>query len=70
MGLGVVVTHLFDGPIAMAAACELALALPKTLACGLDVHDGLTAWPPCDVPQRRNDCLVSPNSTSGLGVCL
>jgi o-succinylbenzoate synthase len=39
-----VVTHLFDGPVAMAACAELALSLPAPLAaCGLDQHAGLAA---------------------------
>ena len=45
-GVGVVVTHLFDGPVALAAATELALALPgRVLACGLDLHPGLGSGP-------------------------
>jgi o-succinylbenzoate synthase len=50
-GLGVVVTHLFDGPIGLAAACELALSLPSFVRpCGLDPHVGLSAWPPVELP--------------------
>ncbi len=45
-GVGVLVTHLFDGPVALAAAGALAQALPSPrLACGLDVHPGLGVWP-------------------------
>lgn len=41
-----VVSHLFDGPIALAAAAHLACALPyEPLACGLDTHPGLSIWP-------------------------
>ncbi|HEX6239392.1 MAG TPA: O-succinylbenzoate synthase, partial [Polyangiales bacterium] len=41
-----VVTHLFDGPIALAAASVLALALQSPrLAAGLAPHAGLAAWP-------------------------
>ncbi len=44
-GLGVLVTHLFDGPLALAFAVELARALPgELLACGLAPHPGLGAW--------------------------
>lgn len=44
-GIGVVVTHFFDGPHAMAAACELALSLPAPpLVCGLAPHELLDAW--------------------------
>lgn len=42
-GIGVVVTHLFDGSVAHAACCELALSLERPLACGLDRHEGLGA---------------------------
>lgn len=42
----VTVTHTFDGPVALAAAAALALALPgRVLAVGLDHHTGLSAWP-------------------------
>lgn len=45
-GRGVVITHTFDGPVAHAAACELALSLPVApWACGLAAHAGLAAWP-------------------------
>lgn len=44
--MGVVVTHLFDGNVAHAAACELALSLDAPLACGLDQHSGLVAPSP------------------------
>jgi o-succinylbenzoate synthase len=45
LDLGVVVSHSFDGPVALAAAAALALALPSRLAQGLAPHAGLTAWP-------------------------
>ena len=45
-GLGVVVTHLFDGDVAHAATCELALSIDGVLACGLDRHAGLRAESP------------------------
>lgn len=45
-GLDVVVTHLMDGPVSLAAAGELALALPRPpRACGLDRHENLARWP-------------------------
>lgn len=34
-GLDVTVTHAFEGPVAIRLCCEVALALPRTLACGL-----------------------------------
>lgn len=68
-GLGVVVTHLFDGPVAMAAACELALSLPRApLACGLDPHDRLDAFPPIAIPQLARRGLLSAAPSSGLGI--
>lgn len=74
-GLGVVVTHLFDGPIALAAACELALGVSRLsraqrppLACGLDAHAGLSAWPPVPVPQRRGAAAIAASGRAGLGV--
>jgi L-alanine-DL-glutamate epimerase-like enolase superfamily enzyme len=42
----VVVTHLWDGPVALAAAAALARSLDgPVLACGLDRHAGLAVWP-------------------------
>ncbi len=67
-GLAVVVTHLFDGPIGLAAACELALALPSVGACGLDLHAGLAAWPARDVPQRASAAYVVPGAGVGHGI--
>lgn len=44
-GRAVVITHAFDGPVAHAAACELALSLLQPpWACGLAPHAGLAAW--------------------------
>ena len=45
-GCDVVVTHLFDGPIALRAACVLGLMVQSPrLAAGVAPHAGLTAWP-------------------------
>lgn len=45
-GIDVVITHLFDGPLALRAAQALALSLPKRpRACGLAWHAALWAWP-------------------------
>jgi o-succinylbenzoate synthase len=68
LGLSVIVSHLLDGPVALAACAALALCInsPDT-ACGLDRHLGLTAWPPVALP-----CLsashVLPSPLPGLGV--
>ena len=40
-----VVSHLLGGPVALAAAAELALALPPGPAAGLVPHAGLAIWP-------------------------
>lgn len=46
-GCDVVVTHLFDGPIALRAACVLAFMVQSPgLAAGVAPHAGLAAWPP------------------------
>jgi o-succinylbenzoate synthase len=66
--LSVVVTHTFDGPIALAAAAELAVALPgRVLACGLDPHPGLAVWPAVEIPQVHADHIASAN-LPGLGL--
>lgn len=39
------VSHCFDGPIALHAAAALALALPGGVAHGLAPHAGLEGWP-------------------------
>lgn len=63
-----VVSHLMDGPVALAAAIELALAMarPGDPAPGLGAHDGLAAFPPLRVPQLAGQRLVS--HRPGLGV--
>jgi len=65
---GIVVSHLFDGPVALAAAAELALALrPEPIACGLDRHAGLALWPEMNAPQVT-DVEIHPAPGLGLGV--
>jgi L-alanine-DL-glutamate epimerase-like enolase superfamily enzyme len=68
-GLGVIITHLLDGPIALAAACELALSLPRApWACGLDAHAGLSVFPPTDVPHHmRSAAEICESGGPGLG---
>ncbi|HKE18782.1 MAG TPA: mandelate racemase/muconate lactonizing enzyme family protein [Kofleriaceae bacterium] len=65
-----VVSHLFDGPVALAACAELALALarPGDPAAGLGHHAGLAALPPVRVPQLGAAALRS--HRPGLGVAL
>jgi o-succinylbenzoate synthase len=66
----VVITHLFDGPIALAAACELALSLPAEhlLPCGLDLHDALHAFPRLFLPQLAVPGFLVPLLEPGLGL--
>ena len=68
-GLAVIVSHLFDGPVAHAAASALALAIGDGAACGLDRHAGLTAWPATTLPHLGLD-RISATSAAGLGVPL
>jgi L-alanine-DL-glutamate epimerase-like enolase superfamily enzyme len=68
-GVDTVVSHIYDGPIALAACAELALSIPDTRACGLAPHAGLTAWPSVRIPQLRPNRVV-PHRGGGLGVPL
>jgi L-alanine-DL-glutamate epimerase-like enolase superfamily enzyme len=66
-GLAASVTHTFDGPVALAAAAELASALPaRVLACGLDRHAGLGAWPDVAIAQL-GDAHAGSANLPGLG---
>jgi o-succinylbenzoate synthase len=70
LGLRVAVSHLFDGPIALAAAAHLALAInaqTPLLACGLDGHPGLAAWPQADLPWIGDAAIEAP-TLPGLGM--
>jgi len=50
-GVAVILSHLFDGPLALAATGVLALAFgSKSTAAGLAPHPGLEAWPPAPLP--------------------
>jgi L-alanine-DL-glutamate epimerase-like enolase superfamily enzyme len=63
-----VASHLFDGPVALAACCELALTLSgPPLACSVDTHDALAAFPPMNVPQFRLPGEIVPSDRTGLG---
>lgn len=67
-GLDIVVGHVFDGPVALAACAELALSLsPPPLACGLDRHAGLDAWPDVCVSQVNSNS-VRRSGLPGLGL--
>lgn len=66
-GLGVMVSHLLDGPVALAFAAEIAVALPGAVwACGLAPHLGLRAWPAVQIPQLHGG--IARAAGSGLGL--
>jgi o-succinylbenzoate synthase len=71
-GIDAVVTHAFDGPFAMAAACELALSLPRApLPSGLAAHRDLAAFLEehrVFVPQLARRIEVVSSGRSGLGL--
>jgi L-alanine-DL-glutamate epimerase-like enolase superfamily enzyme len=69
-GKAVVVTHAFEGPVALAAAAQLALACGADLA-GLDVHGALgVEWArELDaLPERGSPLSVVPSESGGLGL--
>ncbi len=70
-GFGVVVTHLFDGPVGLAAACALALSLPSPpWACGLAAHPGLAGGAAAVRYLTAGGTVVSATDAPGLGVGL
>jgi o-succinylbenzoate synthase len=65
---GLVASHMFDGPVSLAAVCELSLGLPGApIACGVDTHEALAAYPAMAVPQLRNPGEIVPSPDPGLG---
>ena len=66
LDLGVVISHSFDGPVALIAAAALALALPTQIAQGLAPHPGLAAWPRIPLPIR--DAMLQVWQSPGLGL--
>lgn len=68
----VILSHLFDGPIALAACCELALSLPRPPStCGLRPHAGLSAWPGVSLPHFDEGASVARSHRhTGLGLAL
>ena len=71
-GLRLTVSHTWDGPIGLAAAAATALAIgarwpSRLLACGLERHPGLAAWPSVDLPFLEAGELV-PSARPGLGL--
>jgi o-succinylbenzoate synthase len=65
LGIDAVVSHSFDGPVALAAAAALALALPTRLAQGLAPHAGLGAWRPVPLPIEQ--ATLRSWKTPGIG---
>lgn len=67
-GLGVVITHLFDGPVGLTAARELAMSLPsEPWACGLDWNAGVAVWPEVQLPHEQLGSSLWAHGRSGLG---
>jgi len=67
-GAAVTVGHALEGPVALAALAEIALALPgEPLPCGLDLHPGLEAWPAASPPQI-GPASIAPSGRPGIGV--
>jgi o-succinylbenzoate synthase len=66
-GVDVIVTHMWDGPVALAAAAALALALEPVRACGLDRHPGLALDPSRPLP-FLGEAAILPGDWVGLGV--
>jgi o-succinylbenzoate synthase len=62
-----VVSHLLGGPVALAAAAELALALPPGPAAGLAPHAGLSVWPALELPAYGR-AEIRPHDRPGLGL--
>jgi L-alanine-DL-glutamate epimerase-like enolase superfamily enzyme len=63
-GAAVIVTHLFDGPVAAASAACLALAVRgRVLPCGLDVNERLGG-----AVLAIGDAHVTPLDVPGIGV--
>ena len=68
LGAACVVGHCWDGPVGLAAAGALALALGDgAMACGLDRHAGLSIWPEVPLP-LFGPASIQPGSSPGLGI--
>lgn len=64
----VLVSHLFDGPLAFAACAALALAIGSPArATGLAPHAGLAAWPRVELPMFTGGAIVALDRP-GLGL--
>lgn len=68
-GVGIVISHLFDGPLALAACSALALTLPgEAYPAGLAPHGGLEAWPAAATPWWSDGRIRMPPGAVGLGL--
>ncbi len=69
-GKRAVTSHAFEGPVALAAASELAVAIGAGPAHGLDRHAALAAFPQLDVPQLPElaPLVVVSSGGAGLGI--
>lgn len=63
-----IVSHAFEGPVALGACAELALSLGLRDACGIDRHAALAAFPPVQFSQLPERGEIEPNPRSGLGI--
>jgi L-alanine-DL-glutamate epimerase-like enolase superfamily enzyme len=67
-GLDTTLSHLFDGPVGLAAAAHLAIAIgSRTRASGLAAHGGLEAWPPVALHFLGATTIIA-TSSAGLGL--
>jgi L-alanine-DL-glutamate epimerase-like enolase superfamily enzyme len=67
LGKVAIVSHAFEGPVALAACAELALSLELREAVGIDRHLALAAFPPCALPQLQQ-MEIRPVPRLGLGL--
>ncbi len=71
LGAPFTLTHLLDGPVAMAAVAELALALRPRWSVGLGPHPALGAFGRCPLPAAlAAPHWLQPHEQPGLGLDL
>lgn len=71
-GVAAIVSHVLDGPVALAMYTQLSLILPNasSVACGLDRHLGLSAWPADELPHFGEHGTITYVDRTGLGIDL
>jgi o-succinylbenzoate synthase len=67
LGLGLVISHAFEGPVAFAALTELALAVGSPLAQGLGPHVALDGWA-SPLPAGHRGTTLATHAEAGLGL--